>query len=217
MSATLTYAKNKSSGKVEHIGQVNKAADEIYECCDCGATLTVVKSAARKKDWHFRHKDAVDIAKCQATSLHDFAVSVILDNTAIVISRNMRIEYSNPRKEVSVFSTKRSDVTVEYGNGDVHFEVFVTHDLGQEKTDLYREGRIPCIKVDLSAPWWLSASAEEVIDAVLLSYDNKEKIYWPEEPVAKPIRPSDIEKAVIAVVLILLAYFVFFRRRKSWY
>lgn len=215
MSASIVFGREIRTGRVVHIENVVKEEHEIYECCGCGISLSPVKSVARKKDCHFRHKETANIASCRSTALHDFAVQLIVDNTSIVISKGVCISYENPRIEVTVLN-KRSDVTVLYGDVDVHFEVVVTHDLDQEKIELYMQHKIHCIKIDLSHPNWLTASPDTINDIVFFQPDNKIKIYWPDEVDTIPTSAGGFSiGAIILGVLAAIALAIqFFRKMK---
>lgn len=176
MSVKLAFGKESTTGEIIHIENVDKADNRQYMCCGCGIDLTPVKSEARKKDWHFRHKDTANITSCRSTALHDYAVQLIVENNTITISKELTISYTNPRKEIPIFS-KRSDVTVLYENIDAHFEVLVTHDLDQEKIDIYKQQKIRCVRIDLSDPTYLSVSSSKIKDAVLYEPDTKTIVY----------------------------------------
>ena len=189
MSATITIAKEIITGRIFHIDTVAKTKGEEFECCECKQKLSPVKTEARGKDWHFRHLQTTDILKCRSTALHDFAVQVLMENTRIAVSKKLIISFAEPRKEIIVFG-KRSDVTVNYENAEVHFEVFVTHDLEQEKIDIFKANKVKCVRIDLSANELLTASPEKIKDAVLNEYRNKTIIYWQDE-VLKPYAESE--------------------------
>ncbi len=180
MSATIAIARDILTGRIFHIDNVDKTIKAEFECCECKQKLSPVKTEARGKDWHFRHLQTTDIAKCRSTALHDFAVQVVMDNTGITILKKLQIVYSEPRKEVT-FLGKRSDVTVKYENEDVHFEIFVTHDLDNEKIDIYKANKVKCVRIDLSEPVLLTASPEKIKEAVLNQYKNKTIVYWQDE------------------------------------
>lgn len=187
MSATITLAKQDTTGIVEHINEVVKEKRLLYNCRGCGKEMVVVKSEARKRDWHFRHKVESDCTGGRDKALHDYAVQVLMENTEARVSKKIHIQYTNPRKEVT-FLGKRSDVTVTYENEDAHFEVFVHHDLDHEKIDIYKANKIKCVHINLSDPDWLTASPETIKEAVLNQHKNKTIIYWKDEPI--PIKPE---------------------------
>ena len=137
MSATITLAKEKETGLIQHINDVVKEKGLLYRCVGCDKEVIVVKSKPRKKEWHFRHKVESSCTGGRDTALHDYAVQILINNSAVKVSKKLEITYTNPRKEVS-FLGKRSDVTVTYENKDIHFEVYVTHDLDPEKIDIYK-------------------------------------------------------------------------------
>jgi hypothetical protein len=182
LSATISLAKQETTGVVQHINEVDKQQGFVFICVGCGKEMIVVKSRPRKRDWHFRHAIESNCTGGKDTALHDYAAQILIENEAITIRENLHISYSNPRKEVTVFG-KRSDVTVTHENTDVHFEIFVTHDLGQEKIDAYKINKVKCIRIDLSNSELLTASPDAIKEAVLNQQKNKTIIYWNGEPV----------------------------------
>lgn len=205
MSATITIARDVLIGRIFHTVNVHKTNGSSFECCECRQKLSPVKTEARGKDWHFRHLQNTDIAKCRSTALHDFAVQVLMENIGIAISKKLMITYDEPRTKVTVFG-KRSDVTVNYENEAVHFEVFVTHDLDQQKIDIFKANKVKCLRIDLSTPELLTASPEKIKDAVLNQYSNKTIIYWQDE-VLKPYAESESEFS-LGHVLITIGPFI---------
>jgi len=177
MSANISIAKSYKSGRYIHIDNINKELDNDF-ICNCGSKLIAVKTEARKKDWHFRHVSDSDIAKCRSTALHDYAVQIIKDSNEITIAEKLKIDYLVKGIEVWLSDYYRSDITVKYQNEDVHFEVFVTHDLSNEKIKFYKENKIRCVWIDLSKPELLTANPEFIKDEVLKQYNNKKLIHW---------------------------------------
>ena len=180
MSATITLAKEKETGLIQHINDVVKEKGLLYRCVGCDKEVIVVKSKPRKKEWHFRHKVESSCTGGRDTALHDYAVQILINNSAVKVSKKLEITYTNPRKEVS-FLGKRSDVTVTYENEDIHFEVYVTHDLDPEKIDIYKNYKKKCVKIDLSEPGLLTATPEKIKEAVLSQHRNKTIIFWKDE------------------------------------
>lgn len=220
MSATITIARDISTARIFHIDNVDKTIKTEFECCECKQKLSPVKTEARGKDWHFRHLQSTDIVKCRSTALHDFAVQILMDNTGITISKKLQIVYSEPRKEVTVLS-KRSDVTVKYENEDVHFEVFVTHDLDQEKIEIYNANKVKCVRIDLSEPELLTASPEKIKEAVLNQYKNKTIVYWQPEIVnqnetSKPFFNWKHLLVLIAAFIGLRYFYNLFKPRRRY-
>lgn len=219
MSATIAIAKDILTGRIFHIDNVDKTIKAVFECCECKQKLSPVKTEARGKDWHFRHLQATDIAKCRSTALHDFAVQVVMENTGITISKNLQIAYNDPRKEITVFG-KRSDVTVKYENEDVHFEVFVTHDLDNEKVGIYKDNKVKCVRIDLSEPELLTAPPEKIKEAVLNQYKNKTIVYWQDEVLKSyAVKESDFSWKHALIVIgafigLRFLYNQFSKRRK---
>lgn len=161
MSRSTIFGKVSSSGETLHIDEVLKALNHSFICNGCGTTLTPVKSIARKKDWHFRHISESNLLVCRQRGLHDFAQQVLLESNSIQISRNIRINYMNPEKEVWLEKRYRSDVAVDYNGSILHFEAFVTCDLTTHKIKYYEENLIKCLKIDLSDKKYLIMPQEE--------------------------------------------------------
>ena len=204
MSATIIIARDISTGRIFHIDDVDKNEGASFECCECRQKLSPVKTEARGKDWHFRHLQTADIAKCRSTALHDFAVQVVMENAVISISKKLQIAYSVPRKEVTLFG-KRSDVAVKYENEDVHFEIFVTHDLDKEKIDIYKVNKVKCVRIDLSEPSLLTASPEKIKETVLNQYKNKTVVYWQDE-ILKPYEATQSDFSFKHVLILIGAF-----------
>ncbi len=210
MSATIILAKEPTTGIIHHINDVDKQRALSFVCVSCLKEMIVVKSEARKKDWHFRHMVESTCTGGKDTALHDYGVQVLMENSAIWLSKSLYIEYSNPRKEASFFK-KRSDVTVKYENEDVHFEVFVKHNLDQEKIDIYKSNKIKCIHIDLSAQYWLTASPEVIKEAVLNQIKNKTVIYWKDEPLQTK-SDGDFFHKIIGGAIITIGLVYFFKK-----
>jgi predicted RNA-binding Zn-ribbon protein involved in translation (DUF1610 family) len=204
MSATITLAKQESTGRVLHINDVLKEQRTGFYCVGCGKEMIVVKSEARKKEWHFRHSEETLCTGSRDTALHNFAVQLLMDNSGITISKKLQIAYSDQRKEITVFG-KRSDVAVKYENEDVHFEVFVTHDLDKEKIDIYKNNKIKCVRIDLSEPELLTAPPEKIKEAVLNQYKNKTVIYWQDE-IVKPYESNESDFSWKHVLIVVGAF-----------
>lgn len=216
MSASIAFATEVGTNVVQHINDVVKANGLSYRCVGCGKDMIVVKSFARKKDWHFRHAIDSDCSGARDYALHRFAVQILMRNSVVNVSKSLRLEYTKPRTEVP-FSNVRSDVTVLCGSVDVHFEIFVTHDLDDEKIKVYKSQKVKCIRIDLSKHKWLSASSGEIEDAVLNQLNNKTIIYWEDQQVVKESKGmSGLVVLVIGGIALgaIFVYRVLTRRRK---
>lgn len=214
MGATIILAKESSTRCVKHINEVERGSNEFL-CVGCSKEMVVVKSVARKRDWHFRHKIDTDCNGARDKALHDFAVQVLLESEKIIIKKNLSINYSNPRKEVTVFG-KRSDVTAMYNERDIHFEVFVTHDLEKDKIALYQKNQILCVKIDLSDLYNLPLSANEIRNKVLNYPNNKTLIYWPSSHIENASDPDNtILLALIAFIGFIASVFIVKKLRKK--
>lgn len=210
MSAKITLAINQSSGYVDHIDQVDKNNKFHYRFRGCEKDLIVVKSNARKKDWHFRHVIETSCSGAYDKALHDYAVQVILDNTSMIIEKYLRMEYSSPKKEQWIGAV-RSDVKVVHNAEEIHIEIVVTHDMDENKLEYYRSEHIKCIRIDLSNPGLRKADTATIKEAILEDYTNKELFNW-NETFTVPARPaapkSWLDFAIPVLVFLALIFFV---------
>ena len=218
MSATITIGKEIISQYTFHINQVNKNDKKGFLCNDCNQKLIPVKTEARKKDWHFRHPSGSDISKCRSTALHDYAVQLLMNNSSIMLSKSFQINYSNTRKEVYVNEKYRSDVTANYFDEEIHFEVYVTHDLDDEKRNYYKTSRTKCVRIDFLDPNLLSAQPQEIENKLLKDHYNKEIIYW-EDTLSVEKHEEKWKFKIEHLILAVIAFFgvkylwKFFRRK----
>jgi hypothetical protein len=216
MSAKITLAIEKSTGRMTHINEAAKSSKFIS--VSNGKELIPVKSQARKKDWHFRQKEDSFYNDDRDLALHRYIVQIIMENCAINISDDLRLNYTEPRKEVAIFG-KRSDVTVRYNGEEVHFEVVVTHDLDIEKINVYKHNKIKCVRMDFSDPQLLNAQPEKIRDEVLNNYKNKSIIYWQDEKVIEYIPESTYFNwntlFVFVIVGLLIKYLIPFSIKRK--
>ena len=209
MNASTIIGKSVKTGKYIHINDVNKKDNDTF-ICNCGGELIPVKGEAHKKEYHFRHPSDSNITACRNKALHNYAVQVINENTKITITEKLKIEYFVVGTEVWLNDLYRSDITVKYQNEDVHFEVFVTHDLGEAKTTFYQDSKIKSVRIDLSNPDLLTASQETIKDKILNQYRNKVLIYWESKDIElskEPVYSQQKGNSLVYVIIAIAAFF----------
>jgi hypothetical protein len=220
MSATTTLAKQKSTGRTVHINDVDVADRQDFCCSGCGKDVVVVKSDARKRDWHFRHPPDEICNGGRDTALHNYAVQILLESDSISLAKTLHIQYTEPRKEVYI-SGKRSDVTVKFEGEDVHFEVVVTHDLDEEKTALYKTNKTKCVRIDLTEKSLLSALPETIKEVVFKDVKVKRLIYWNDEieneKLTEGFSLKDILVLGITLTAILVAVKKLFKPKRKFF
>lgn len=189
MSVKVNQAREQSSGRILHIDHVYKSRNLKFECVSCLQPMIPVKTVSRGKAWHFRHlAENPSCFKPRETALHAYAMQVLMENRSVRISKDIFVEYSEPRKEACVFDY-RSDVCVTSEEREVHFEIFVHNDLTREKISCYQANKVRCVRIDLSARPLLSASHDAIRNLVLTEYANKRIIYWNEAEVEVEVTP----------------------------
>lgn len=225
MSRSTIFGKISSSEMTLHIDEVQKELHQTFTCGECGSELIPVKSVARKKDWHFRHTNESNLLVCRQRGLHDFAQQLLLESNEIQISKKLRINYSNPEKEMWLEKRYRSDVAVNYEENILHFEVYVTSDLGLDKINYYNENLIKCLKIDLSDKKYLTMSRESIADTVLNSIHNKTMYGWEiqlkREPVQErklkiePVKVGFWERYGFEIAISAILVFILFLMNRS--
>lgn len=189
--------------KFVHIDEVKKGEQDC-KCSTCSEPLIVREGEKNTK--HFSHKIECDWDN--ETALHKLGIQILLNNTKIKLPNNKTIEYSEPKKEqVLLNSQRRSDVSAICQDGsNIHFEIFVTHEVDQFKKSLYINNKEKSVEIDLYKH--LTSTFKEIENAVIQNLDNKYIIYWPKEK-------FKIRDLAVKVLLFLSVIFVGFKILKS--
>lgn len=168
MSAIFIIGKSIETGLPVHVRNAKNGLACNCVCYECEQQLEAIQG---QRDWYFRHYDKLNCAGNNETALHQFAKLILYQNSAVETNKKL-IRYSSPELE-TVCDKYRSDVSVVYQNTVLRFEVVVHHDLSQEKSAYYQANEMNCIKINLGDPDLLSASPDEIRNAVLMEQGNK--------------------------------------------
>ncbi len=205
MSAIFIIGKSIETGLPVHVRNAKNGLACNCVCYECEQRLEAIQD---QRYWHFRHYDKLNCVGNNETALHQFAKLILCQNSAVDTIKKL-IRYSSPVLE-AVCDKYRSDVRVLYENSVLHFEVVVHHDLSQERSAYYQANKINCIRINLRNPDLLSASPDEIRNAVLMERGNKDFIQWNEdsnkrvsEPVVLPSKFNHwFTVGVITIVII---------------
>lgn len=207
MSAKFTIAKFKESESALHVINAKNGRGCNCICYGCGAELESVQGKNTSEiSWYYRHYNAPDCPGGLETALHQYAKTIIFDNTEIETPKKL-IHYSNPKKE-AVINERRSDVSANYGDETIHFEIVVTHGLSDEKRDDYRLNKLKCLAINLPLTEYQTKSPEEIKFAVLQEKENKEFVYWEDGNIITSVANSTSEDKVLSVVIVAGAFYL---------
>jgi hypothetical protein len=142
-------------------------------CAKCGARFVAVHS--RQRQWHFRHHDAEDCGGSYESAVHLMAKQVLVRDKCMtlpflkvrpssdlwrpgtcvteeefVVQRQL-VTFDRVEDEVRM-GERQSDVVAWKSGRRLLIEVFVTHDLSEEKIDWIRQNNFATVWVNLS---WL--------------------------------------------------------------
>lgn len=168
----IKYALDSATNNVVFI---DNAERRFYKCQKCQQQLIPVKGEARKKEWHFRHKDESNCSGGQETLIHKLAKNIICENYKITISDETLI-YSLARQEER-FDSIIPDVTVLSDGSNIYFEIAVTNPIDILKENFYKSGRHKSIEIDLTDISY-NISPDDLKHKVLCQTNNKRKIFW---------------------------------------
>lgn len=146
-------------------------------CAECHTKMVAVQGkSANHYEWHFRHfNNDPNCGGGIETAIHKLAKKIIADNTKILIPGETLL-YSNPRQE-NRFENIIPDISVSSNEVDIHFEIRVTHKVGQSKEEFYKKGEHKSIEIDLRG-FLYNIEPSELKKIVLNRVDIKRKIFW---------------------------------------
>ncbi len=140
-------------------------------CAKCGARFVAVRS--NTKQWYFRHHNAEDCGRSFESAVHLMAKEVLVQNKCLtlpylevrpsphllkvgtkcepqerLVNRKLMI-FEHVEDEVWM-EGRRPDIVMQKGGRKLLVEIFVTHDITQEKLRWIKEHDFPTIRIDLS-------------------------------------------------------------------
>lgn len=116
-------------------------------CPSCGAPLVARKGP--KKVHHFSHSIKTDCKGALETALHIKAKQIFDRNTFIVLPSDKKLFYISATIE-SKIGNLRPDVVLSVDKWPPFLvEIYVTHPVNSEKTEIIKDLQLPCIEIDL--------------------------------------------------------------------
>ncbi len=196
---TFKLGKNKTTGKIVTIAEVNRGLTCDCICPNCGKVF--VAAQGDKNDWHFRHYEETDCNGGQETALHLLAKEIIANNSEITLPFHGLILYDNAIKE-KYFQTIQPDVTASTNGKNLFFEVLVTHRVDLAKEKFYVDGGHKSIEIDLQN--FTFTSKEDLTKEILTNCKNKRIIFWEKKVV---VEESSDYSWIVWIVFGIIAFF----------
>lgn len=194
MHRLLQYGLSKQTGKLVYIVDVLRGLKCECICPDCKTPLIARQG---KIQWHFAHTNNAECAGAQMTALHLWAQQIIQEEKQIRLPSSFNgHEYKYSRKLIQfdeVFLEKRIPVNDSYiqadcigritENGKVHdllIEIFVTHEVDEQKKKDIKALNLSCIEIDLSDLIDTEYTSEIIRNRLLNTYNDRVWLNSPE-------------------------------------
>lgn len=188
MEKRLQYALKDE--KLVHIQTVEKGLACGCVCPSCGSRLVARKG--NKKIHHFAHYNTKECNNCVETALHMLAKEILLEEMHFLVPPVL-LKFPNSYKASEVIFDERvihfDKACVENRIGDIIpdlifdingrrllVEIYVTHDIDEEKNRRINNLSISTLRIDLSKLDY-STSKEALRDALINESENKTWIY----------------------------------------
>ena len=183
----MTYALK--AGKTVHISEVESGLKCECICPACGERLIARKGT--KVSHHFAHKSTVECEYGYQTSLHLAAKDIISEHRQICLpalflnivgsGKRVLIEEAQIIQVSEVVLEKKindiiPDILLITDVGKLILEIYVTHEIDDEKKKNIKRLNIPTLEIDLSK-LDRNITREELTEALIKETENKNWIY----------------------------------------
>lgn len=177
------------NGKTVHISEVESGLKCGCICPACGENLIARKGM--KVIHHFAHKSTIECEYGYQTSLHLAAKEIIAVNKQFIVpalyltfpgtGRIMLLENEQTVNVLEVILEKKindiiPDILLVTDIGEIIVEIFVTHEIDDEKKKKIKRLDISAIEIDLSK-LDRNITKENLCQALLTQNENKKWIY----------------------------------------
>ena len=161
--AKMFFAKQKDTGKIVSVDEVEKGLACNCICPHCGATLEAKKGKVNVH--HFAHYDKDDTSFCSESALHLAAKEVLKEERKIMLP-SLRVGHNHfevlpdkyifrynsidVEKSVSVDGEIiRPDVIVYNENAKLAIEILVSHAVDDEKKEKIKRAKLTTVEISL--------------------------------------------------------------------
>lgn len=195
----LTYALD-SSGKMVHIGCVERGLSCNCRCPKCNELLIAKLGHEGGRQAHFAHKKGSDCHGSYMSALHKLAEQIIEEEMAVMVPAykekdKQKLEFEKVEVELRVERKDlQPDIVGVTSNGLRWFiEIRNTHEVDEAKRGKLIESNITCLEIDVR-----EQKLEDLKSFLLESAENREWINNPnyESQIAevKRLKVSQVEK-----------------------
>lgn len=207
MSENFKLAIDKQTNAPLSIENVESGSKCNAKCADCGADFIAAKG--EKNKWHFRHSVESDCKGGQETALHKLAKEIICRNLEMQITKSFRLHYTKPISELNQ-DDFRPDVTAQYGNEKLYFEVVVHNPLSPRKANDYISNETKTIILDLSK--YEYQTEVELEKYIIQDITSKKVLFWVKE---KPLSFWSLMTILGIVGVLLYGFYKFTKNIES--
>ena len=162
--AKMIFAKQKDTGKIVGIDEVEKGLACNCVCPNCGAVLEARKGKVNIH--HFAHYDKDDTSFCSESALHLAAKEVLKEEREIMLpslrvgNNNFEVlpdkyifRYNSIDVEKSIFvdgEIIRPDAIVYNENAKLAIEILVSHAVDDEKKEKIKRAKLTTVEISLN-------------------------------------------------------------------
>ena len=206
-SQSYKLGEEKGTGKIITIKDAQNGLKCNCICSDCKAPFEAIQGT--KNEWHFRHHNKDTNCKGgQETALHLLAKEIICRNTEMIVPNNAKIKYTNPIPE-TIQDEFRPDITAQYGEENLYFEVVVHNPVSPKKANHYISNEIKTIVLDLSR--YKFTNELELEKYIIENTGNKVILFWNK---ATPINWGNII-SIIGIIGFIYLIYLFFKSKSK--
>lgn len=195
----LTYGlKEGTTNKLLHID-----SDEVPNGLDCGCVCPhckhplIARNGGSKRTHHFAHYKGAECGKARMTALHMLAQNIISRDKKVMLPNYQGEYYEEETKGIKFDEVKLEEtyqvsegkqlrpdcIGIKYDSSNkAHYlwvEIYVTHEVKEDKEKYIRASANACIEIDLSDMLDTDYSEESVMRRIQAEKDNRRWICCP--------------------------------------
>lgn len=194
----VTFARNKESGSIVHISEVQRGDACNCVCLECGRDLQARKGD--KRQYHFKH---IIGTECNGeTTLHLLAKKILIGNRQLALpGQSDYFSYSDVIEE-NALENIRPDIILISGDGKLLIEVAVTSFVDEIKLEKIKALDYNTVEIDLSSlP--RDCSYQILEEIIIHQLRHKKIIHWKNASEGNTESPKGIYLLLFFLVIIL--------------
>lgn len=169
--------KDKKTGKIVEISEVESGLDCNCVCPNCGKDLVAAQGS--KTEWYFRHHESTNCQSGPEKGIQALAKEIITANSRIKLPSIGMIKYEKAEADQKADGFDFLPEVTAITNGEkLYFDIIVDKKK-QNREKFYLNGNHKSIEIDLTD--YVYTSKDDFRKALLNTPDNKRVMYWDEE------------------------------------